>query len=90
MNRTKRGAALAVAMLIVLVACSSGGSDGASSSAPGASPGDPSGTLRLFSYSDGFDPEYMASFYKEYPGIDLETASFGSQRRGYREAPSGV
>ena len=89
MNRTKRDAALAVAMLIVLVACSSGGSDGASSSAPGASPGDPSGTLRLFSYSDGFDPEYMASFYKEYPGIDLETASFGSNDEAIAKLQAG-
>jgi spermidine/putrescine transport system substrate-binding protein len=36
------------------------------------------GKLRLFSYSDGFDPEYMTTFFEEYPDIDLETAAFGS------------
>jgi spermidine/putrescine transport system substrate-binding protein len=38
----------------------------------------PSGELKLFSYSDGFDPEYMETFYAQYPDIDLKTAAFGS------------
>ena len=52
-------------------------------------PGEPSGTLRLFSYSDGFDPAYMASFYKEYPDIDLETASFGSNDEAIAKLQAG-
>ncbi len=38
----------------------------------------PSGTLRLFSYSDGFDPDYLETFFLTYPDIQLETKSFGS------------
>ena len=38
----------------------------------------PSGTLRLFSYSDGFDPEYLTTFFEQYPDIELETSGFGS------------
>jgi spermidine/putrescine-binding protein len=88
-DRRIKGAALAVIMLTVLAACSSGGSDHDSSSAPGSSTGKPSGTLRLFSYSDGFDPAYMASFYEEYPDINLETAAFGSNDEAIAKLQAG-
>ena len=74
---------------MLAAACSSGGSDGGPSSDPGASPGEPSGTLRLFSYSDGFDPDYMATFYQEYPDINLETASFGSNDEAIAKLQAG-
>ena len=72
------------AFALTAAACSS--DDGSSlSSTPGGSSGSsatataaPSGTLRLFSYSDGFDPPYMETFFETYPDIDLETAAFGS------------
>ena len=44
----------------------------------GSSTGEPSGRLRLFSYSDGFDPDYMETFFEQYPDIELDTAAFGS------------
>jgi spermidine/putrescine transport system substrate-binding protein len=71
-------AVLATTCAVLAGACSSGDPAGDSTSSPGGSSGTPSGTLRLFSYSDGFDPEYMASFAEQYPDIQLETASFGS------------
>lgn len=49
-----------------------------SPSATGPAVEEPSGTLRLFSYSDGFDPDYMETFFQTYPDIQLETAAFGS------------
>jgi spermidine/putrescine-binding protein len=88
----RRGRALALIALVfamLAAACSSGGSDGGSTSGPGGSSGKPSGTLRLFSYSDGFDPAYMASFYKEYPDINLETASFGSNDEAIAKLQAG-
>ena len=82
-------ALIALVFAMLAAACSSGGSDGGSTSGPGGSSGKPSGTLRLFSYSDGFDPAYMASFYKEYPDIDLETASFGSNDEAIAKLQAG-
>jgi len=69
------------AFALTATACSS--DDGSTSTSAGSSgsaatAAAPSGTLRLFSYSDGFDPPYMESFYQQYPDIDLETAAFGS------------
>jgi spermidine/putrescine transport system substrate-binding protein len=88
---TKRLRVLAVVATLAMLAaaCSSGGSDDVPSSDPGASPSEPSGTLRLFSYSDGFDPAYMATFYEEYPNIDLETASFGSNDEAVAKLQAG-
>ena len=88
---TKRLRVLAVLATLAMLAaaCSSGGSDDGPSSAPGASPGEPSGTLRLFSYSDGFDPAYMTTFYEQYPDIDLETASFGSNDEAIAKLQAG-
>ena len=82
-------ALIALVFAMLAAACSSGGSDGGSTSGPAGSSGKPSGTLRLFSYSDGFDPAYMASFYKEYPDIDLETASFGSNDEAIAKLQAG-
>ncbi len=82
-------ALVAMAFALLAAACSSGGSDDGSASDPGGTSGKPSGTLRLFSYSDGFDPAYMASFYKEYPDIDLETASFGSNDEAIAKLQAG-
>jgi spermidine/putrescine-binding protein len=91
-----RGLALMVAVFaVVAAACSSGGSDGGGSTGAGATgpdgttPAAPSGTLRLFSYSDGFDPAYMTTFYQEYPDIDLQTASFGSNDEAIAKLQAG-
>ncbi len=89
MNRRIRVLAVMATLAMLTAACSSGGSDDGPSSDPGASPGEPSGTLRLFSYSDGFDPDYMATFYQEYPDINLETASFGSNDEAIAKIQAG-
>ena len=68
---------IACALSLVAVACASG-SDTTSAGGSTSSSGEPSGTLRLFSYSDGFDPDYMETFFEEYPDIDLKTSAFGS------------
>jgi spermidine/putrescine-binding protein len=74
--------ALTCAAAMLAVACGGDGdttdpNQGAGGN--GASPTEtPSGTLRLFSYSDGFDPEYMKTFFEQYPDIELETSAFGS------------
>lgn len=39
---------------------------------------EPSGVLRLFSYSDGFDVEYIAGFHELYPDVELKTSAFES------------
>jgi spermidine/putrescine transport system substrate-binding protein len=80
MRRLTRVLAATCVLALIAVACSSE-SDPATTGAtdPTASvDATPEGTLRLFSYSDGFDPDYMETFFEQYPDIDLETAAFGS------------
>ena len=67
--------ALAGAFALAAAACSSGGSSEPSGS---INPNDVSGTLRLFSYSDGFTPTYMKAFRTQYPKVDLVTSAFGN------------
>jgi len=61
---------------LTAAACSSGG--GASPSTSSGSPEAISGTLRLFSYSDGFAPAYMAGFRQQYSNVNLVTSAFGN------------
>jgi spermidine/putrescine transport system substrate-binding protein len=70
----------AIALAFVGAACGTDTSTEPTSAGSGGSTATeaPSGTLRLFSYSDGFDPEYMTTFFEEYPEIDLQTKAFGS------------
>ncbi len=68
-------------LALVAAACASDPTSPATTTGTGdgSEPGPaPSGTLRLFSYSDGFDPDYMQTFFQQYPDIDLQTAAFGS------------
>jgi spermidine/putrescine transport system substrate-binding protein len=80
------------ALVLIAGACSNGGSSapqatgGASST---ANPADITGTIRLLSYSDGFDPKYMASFHQEYPNIHLETASMDSNEAAIAKIQAG-
>src|SRR5437763_1444068 len=64
------------AVLLLAAACSGGGTSTSSSSSTGGGP--IAGTLRLFSYSDGFAPAYMAPFHKQYPNVNLVTSAFGN------------
>jgi len=79
-GRTVRLLAGMVALLLVGAACSGDGDDVAEPSGGSGQvdPSEVSGTIRLFSYADGFDSEYLADFYETYPNIELETAGFGS------------
>jgi spermidine/putrescine-binding protein len=70
-----RALAVVGSMLLVLVACASGGTSTATS---GTGSSQISGTVRLFAYSDGFAPAYMANFHKEYPDVNLVTSAFGN------------
>jgi spermidine/putrescine-binding protein len=90
-TRYLRGAAAFFALAMVMVACG-GGDDNPAPSAGGSAPGDPAsitGKIRLYSYSDGFDPEYMETFVETYPNIELETAGFGSNEEAVAKIQAG-
>ena len=74
-KRKVTGVGLVCLFAMVAVACS-GGSGGGSAGASATSSA-PSGTLRLFSYSDGFAPAYMKRFHDLYPNVNLVTSAFG-------------
>jgi spermidine/putrescine-binding protein len=88
----------ATAFIVVMASCGNADDEGAAPSADGgataapASPVDPAsitGKIRLYSYSDGFDPEYMATFAETYPNIELETASFSANEEAVAKIQAG-
>ncbi|MGE0780903.1 ABC transporter substrate-binding protein [Mycolicibacterium sp.] len=82
--------ALTCASITLLAAC--GGGEASTVGAGATNPSDPgsvSGTLRLYSYEDGFDPGYLESFHDQYPDITLETAGFGSNEEAIAKLKSG-
>jgi spermidine/putrescine transport system substrate-binding protein len=94
-NRSLRGLAVVATLSLVMAACGSDepeptpepGGDGET-----AAPADPAsitGTIRLYSYSDGFDPEYMETFFETYPNIEVETAGFGSNEEAVAKIQAG-
>jgi len=90
--RRTRALAVPVVLAIVAAACSTGGTSATSSSSPGApitNPAQIHGTIRLLSYTDGFDPGYLASFHQEYPNITLETASMSSNEEAIAKVQAG-
>jgi spermidine/putrescine transport system substrate-binding protein len=93
-HRAFKGVLIVFTVALVAAACGEGGEpqggpdDGSAATAPSATPA-PSGTLRLYSYSDGFDPEYMETFFEQYPDIDLETAGFGSNEEAVAKIQAG-
>src|SRR3954447_26624883 len=90
MGRWVRAGAAAIAIALVAVACG-GGSSTPPSAAAGQSvdPASITGTIRLLSYSDGFDPGYLAAFQQEYPNIKLETSSMGSNEEAIAKIQAG-
>jgi spermidine/putrescine transport system substrate-binding protein len=66
--------ALVAVMAVLAAGC--GGSS--SSEEPSVSTGPPSGTLRLFAYSDGFAKGLIQPFKNANPKVDLETTPFDS------------
>ena len=82
-----------LAFSLAAVACGGGGGGATSGSptTPGTSmrPEDITGTIRLLSYTDGYDPKYMASFYKEYPNITLKTSAMASNEEAIAKIQAG-
>jgi spermidine/putrescine-binding protein len=96
-RRSLGSLALILALALVAAACSSGGSSATSTStgSTGGSPGSPvdpasiTGTVRLLSYTDGYDPGYIKGFHDTYPNIDLETSPMGSNEEAVAKIISG-
>jgi spermidine/putrescine transport system substrate-binding protein len=93
-NQFLRGLAVAASLSLVVAAC--GGDDADPAPETGgtdrSTPADPAsitGTIRLYSYSDGFDPDYMESFFETYPNIEVETAGFGSNEEAVAKIQAG-
>ena len=98
MRRNRFLRTLAVAGTISLLAASCGSDDGGPEADPGGTASEPAasvdpasitGTIRLYSYSDGFDPKYMETFFETYPNIQLETAAFGSNEEAVAKIQAG-
>jgi spermidine/putrescine-binding protein len=89
----RTAAALAVAAMLT-AGCSGDGSGGQAtptnaSSAEPQNPADITGTVRLLSYTDGFDPKYLESFHQQYPNIELETSAMGSNEEAVAKLQAG-
>jgi spermidine/putrescine-binding protein len=54
-----------------------------------SNPNDITGTVRLLSYTDGFDPDYVRSFHEQYPNIKLETSAMGSNEEAVAKIQAG-
>ncbi len=90
---------MAATMSLVASACGSdsggegtvpgGGTTPAGEAPASVDPADVTGTIRLLSYTDGFDPDYLKSFYKQYPNIELETAAMGSNEEAVAKIQAG-
>ena len=92
MTRTwLRGVVPAIVLTLVAVACGGGTETPAPGATSGGSvaPGDVTGTIRLFSYSDGFDPKYLAGFHERYPNVTIETSSMGSNEEAIAKIQAG-
>jgi spermidine/putrescine-binding protein len=88
-GRGLRSTVIAVALAMVTAACGGGNSE---PTGGGTNPSDPAsitGTIRLFSYSDGFEPAYMAGFREQYPNISLQTSSMGSNEEAIAKIQAG-
>ena len=85
-----RWAAIGVTTTLIAVGC--GGSDTSSSTTSAGASVDPAsitGTIRLLSYSDGFDPGYLAAFEQMYPNITIESSSMGSNEEAIAKILAG-
>lgn len=91
--------ALALVAVLAMVGAACGNDDSAESTgSTGASgttepvtenPADITGTIRLLSYTDGFDPDYLESFHEQYPNIKLETSAMGSNEEAVAKLQAG-
>ncbi|MGZ8602430.1 MAG: ABC transporter substrate-binding protein [Actinomycetota bacterium] len=94
-KRFLRGLVVVASFSLMTAACGSDDAEpapepgGGGSNATAADPASITGTIRLYSYSDGFDPEYMETFFETYPNIQLETAGFGSNEEAVAKIQAG-
>jgi len=85
-----RSAVIGLSVALVAAACGS-----TTTSSPPASarasvdPASITGTLRLLSYSDGFDPGYLAAFEQQYPNIKIDSSSMGSNEEAIAKIQAG-
>jgi spermidine/putrescine transport system substrate-binding protein len=99
---TFRTLALVASLALVLAACGSGDGDEPDPSTGGGStgqatgqatgptdPADITGTLRLLSYSDGFDPGYLEGFHEQYPNITIQSSAMGSNEEAIAKLQAG-
>ena len=93
----RRSLGLAVIAIFALVAagCSNTSSTASTATTGSTAPGSPvdpasiTGTVRLLSYTDGYDPGYIKGFHDTYPNIDLETSPMGSNEEAIAKIISG-
>ena len=94
MRRLLRGVGLMLALALIAAACGGDADDPASSTsssdaATSADPASITGTIRLLSYSDGFDPGYLDAFEKAYPDITIESSAMGSNEEAIAKIQAG-
>jgi len=91
MRSLVRCAALGIAMALVAAGCGGDSSTSSTAVSPGTSvdPASITGTIRLLSYSDGFDPGYLAAFEQQYPNIKIESSSMGSNEEAIAKIQAG-
>jgi spermidine/putrescine-binding protein len=80
---------MVLATALVAVACSNGSSSSSTGAAGSVDPASITGTIRLLSYSDGFDPGYLAAFEQQYPNITIDSSSMGSNEEAIAKIQAG-
>jgi spermidine/putrescine-binding protein len=91
MRRVLRATAIAGVFAVVAAACGGGDESPSAPSGGGAStnPASVTGTIRLLSYSDGFDPGYLQDFTDTYPNVTIESSSMGSNEEAIAKIQAG-
>jgi len=80
---------MVAAFLLVATGCTQEPTPGGGDGVTNQPPGEVTGTIRLLSYSDGFDPKYIESFHTQYPNIDLKTSAMGSNEEAVAKIQAG-
>ena len=91
-GRALRTLAVSASLALIAVACSKGTGGGTAPTGGSSGPTNPAdihGTIRLFSYTDGYEPAYLETFHKEYPNITLQTAAMDSNEAAIAKIQAG-
>jgi spermidine/putrescine transport system substrate-binding protein len=82
-----------LALALVMASCGGGGEKAEpktpTAGAASVAPEDITGTIRLLSYTDGFDPKYLAGFHEQYPNITLKTSAMSSNEEAVAKIQAG-